>query len=226
MFAAMKRALRWLLMAVAVACVAIVLGTLVPRPLFAPAAGSGQATRHILVLASPIHTDIAIPIEGQTLADFAFLRDAGLPVDHPDARWVLFGWGSRAYYMATPDLSDTSFKPLFKALTIDASVMHAEVLGVLDETHPAVSSFDVPEAGYQRMLAFIRASFTEAGGAPVHVEGAHYGKNDGFFEAIGSFNALIGCNTWTAAALRQAGLRTGWWNPLPETLAFSLALHN
>ena len=76
------------------------------------------------------------------------------------------------------------------------------------------------------MLAFIRASFAEANGAPVHIEGAHYGDADGFFEANGSFNALIGCNTWTARALRQAGLQTGWWNPLPQTLAYSLALHN
>ena len=152
----------------------------------------------------------------KTLAAFPFLRDAGLPVDNPDARWMLFGWGSRAYYMATPELSDTSFGPLFKALTLDASVMHVEILGALDETHPAVSSFDVPEAGFERMLAFIRASFAEANGAPVHIEGAHYGKNDGFFEANGSFNALVGCNTWTARALREAGLQTGWWNPLPR----------
>ena len=140
---------------------------------------------------------------------------------------MLFGWGSRAYYMATPELSDTSFSPLFKALTLDASVMHVEILGVLDETHPGGIELRRPGSRTtQRMLAFIRASFTEADGAPVHVEGAHYGKNDGFFEANGSFNALVGCNTWTARALREAGLQTGWWNPLPETLAFSLALHN
>jgi uncharacterized protein (TIGR02117 family) len=222
----MKRALRWLLLFVAAICAAVVLGTLVPRPLLDPAASGEQATRHILVLASPIHTDIAVPIDRKTLAAFSFLRDAGLPVDHPDARWMLFGWGSRAYYMATPELSDTSFGPLFKALTLDASVMHVEILGALDETHPAVSGFDVPEAGFERMLAVIRASFTEANGAPVHIDGAHYGSSDAFFEANGSFNALIGCNTWTARALREAGLQTGWWNPLPETLAFSLELHN
>ena len=53
------------------------------------------------------------------------------------------------------------------------------------------------------MLAFIRASFAESGGAPLHIAGAHYGETDAFFEANGSFNALLGCNTWTAAALRR-----------------------
>ena len=210
----------------AAACVALVLGTVVPRPLLDPAVGGEAPTRRILLLASPIHTDIAVPIDADTLAEFGFLRDAGLPVDHPDARWMLFGWGSRAYYMATPELSDTSFGPLFKALTLDASVMHVEILGALDETHPAVTGLTVSQAGLGRMLAFIRATFTEKDGVPEHVEGAHYGATDAFFEANGSFNALIGCNTWTARALRQAGLQTGWWNPLPQTLAWSLTLHN
>ena len=93
----MKRALRWLLMAVVAVCVAIVLGTLVPRPLFAPAAGSGQATRHILVLASPIHTDIAIPIEGQTLATLPSCAMPDCRSTSPTPAGLLFGWGSRAY---------------------------------------------------------------------------------------------------------------------------------
>ena len=40
------------------------------------------------------------------------------------------------------------------------------------------------------------------------------------------FNALAGCNVWTAASLRQAGLKTGWWTPLPGLLGLSLKLHN
>ena len=96
---------------------------------------------------------------------------------------------------------------LFKALTLDASVMHVEILGAIDEAHPAVSSFEVSQAGLQRMLTFIRASFAETNGAPVHIDGAHYGDSDGFFEAKGSFNALIGCNTWTAARCARPGCR-------------------
>jgi len=218
--------LRWFLAFVAAICIALVLGTVVPRPLLDPAVGGEAPTRRILLLASPIHTDIAIPIDADTLADFGFLRDAGLPIDNPNARWMLFGWGSRAYYMATPELTDTSFAPLFKALTLDASVMHVEILGALDETHPAVSGVTVSQAGLDRMLAFIRATFADANGLPDHVEGVHYGATDAFFEANGSFNALIGCNTWTAHALREAGLQTGWWSPLPQTLAWSLTLHN
>jgi len=222
----LHKVIRWALLLVGAACAALILGTVVPRPLLDQAVSSEAPARRILVLASPIHTDIAVPIDATTLGEFSFLRDAGLPVDDPNARWMLFGWGSRAYYMATPELSDTTVGPLFKALTLDASVMHVEILGPIDETHAAVSGFTVSQAGLERMLAFIRSSFAATNGAPLHIEGAHYGDADGFFEANGSFNALIGCNTWTARALRQAGLQTGWWNPLPQTLAYSLALHN
>jgi uncharacterized protein (TIGR02117 family) len=55
---------------------------------------------------------------------------------------------------------------------------------------------------------------------------AAYGQSDRFFEAKGYFNALFGCNTWAAGALCAAGLRTGLWNPLPQTLQLSLALYN
>jgi len=56
--------------------------------------------------------------------------------------------------------------------------------------------------------------------------GKGYGRHDAFFDANGSFNALVGCNTWTARALREAGLRTGLWNPVPQTLALSLKFYN
>ncbi|MER9327007.1 DUF2459 domain-containing protein [Mesorhizobium sp. M0587] len=46
------------------------------------------------------------------------------------------------------------------------------------------------------------------------------------YQANDHFNALVGCNTWTAAAFRTAGLRTGRWNPLPVSLGLSMRLYN
>ena len=224
----LRKVIRWLLLFVGAACAAMILGTVVPRPLLDQAASSEAPTRRILVLASPIHTDIAVPIDCDHAA--ANSRSCATPACRSTIRTPAGCCSAGAAGPITwrrRNLSDTTVGPLFKALTLDASVMHVEILGTIDETHAAVSGFDgFGGRTLDRMLAFIRASFAETDGAPVHVEGAHYGDADGFFEANGSFNALIGCNTWTARALRQAGLQTGWWNPLPETLAFSLALHN
>jgi uncharacterized protein (TIGR02117 family) len=217
---------RWLFRLVVLAIAALVLGTLVPRPLFDSARGDDPGTTRVLLLSSQIHTDIAVPIEAVTAGGFEFLRDAGLPLDNPNARWVLFGWGGKAFYVATPQLTDIRLGPLVKSFTLDSSVMHVEIVGGLDESLPGISGFSVSQRGFQDMLALIRASFAEKDRIPIRLAGTGYTPNDTFFEATGSFNAFVGCNTWTARALRQAGLRTGWWNPLPQTLAWSLALYD
>lgn len=218
---------RLLLLAVLVVGVAISAGMLIPRPLWrASAAVDAPATHRILVLSNPIHTDIAIPIDASVRARFPFLEEAGVPASHPDARWMVFGWGSRAFYLETPTWSQLKPLPVLKALTIDRSVMRVDVAGEISELHPAVTGFEVDDAAFGRLLEFIGGSFVEGQGGPVVIPGAGYGSNDRFFEAKGYFNALVGCNTWTARALREAGLTTGLWNPLPVTLSASLGIHN
>ncbi|MCO6185322.1 TIGR02117 family protein [Rhizobium sp. L1K21] len=202
-------------------------GMLIPRPFqFAGGAGEAGGGLEILVISNPIHTDIAIPVTDETKAYFADLRDAGVLIDHPAAEWIVFGWGGRSFYLETPTWSELKPMPVMRALTLDRSVMHVDVAGQIDIASPAVQSFRISTSGYKALLARIRESFVLERGVPVLVEGAGYGFSDQFFEAHGSFNALIGCNTWTAHALRSAGLRTGWWNPLPFSLSTSLRLFN
>ncbi len=223
-----RRPLRWLVAVVFTAGLAVFAGTFVPRPLWPAAkahAGAGEKHR-ILVLANPIHTDIAIPITAETLARFPFLGESGMPVAHPNARWLVFGWGGRAFYIETPAWSELKPVPLLKGLTIDRSVIHADVAGEIVEPSDRVTGFEIDTEEYERLLSFIEASFAPMDGRIEAIPDTAYGQNDRFFEANGWFSAIVGCNTWTAKALREAGLRTGWWNPLPASLSTSLALHN
>jgi len=202
-------------------------GTFIPRPLFAPDRTAGTAeTRRILVISNPIHTDIAIPLGEDTRTAFAFAGRAGVPIGNPAAEWLVIGWGGRAFYTETPTWADLKPLPAFRALTVDRAVLHVDVAGGIDETHPAVSAIDLDPAQFQRLSDFIQASFTRKAGEVIELPNTAYGDNDRFFEANGYFNALIGCNTWTASALRVAGQRTGLWNPLPQSLTLSLKLFN
>ncbi|QRY67883.1 TIGR02117 family protein [Ensifer sp. PDNC004] len=223
----MKRGLKWAFLGLLAAVLAVVTGTLLPRPLL-PVAVSATGTEgtRILLLSGPIHTDIAIPLTDETRARFGFVEAAGVPLAHPQAEWLIFGWGGRSFYLETPAWSELKAGPVFKALTLDRSVMHVDIAGRIVEPQAAVSGFELNEAGYDRLLEFVAESFTREAGAVVPVEGFSYNGNDRFFEAGGSFNALLGCNTWTARALREAGLRTGLWNPVPPSLGLSLRLHN
>ena len=212
-------------MLVAAVALAVALGALVPRPLW-PAIAEGEGTRHILVLKNPIHTDIAVPLDDGVRRRFAFLADAGLPMDVPDARYIVFGWGGRAFYLETPTWSQLKAVPVLKALTLDASVMHVDIAGAIKDPQPDVAGFDIDEAHFVALLDYIAASFRQGPNGPMVVENSGYSTYDRFYEADGHFNALVGCNTWTAAGLRTAGLRTGWWNPIPVSLWWSLRLYD
>ncbi|MCM5558460.1 TIGR02117 family protein [Pleomorphomonas sp. JP5] len=203
-------------------------GAIVPRPFFAPVRSSSgpDDLRRILVLSGPIHTDIAIPLDSATRSTFSFLEASGIPVGHPEARWLIVGWGGRAFYLETPTWADLKPLPVLRALTVDRSVLHVDVAGAALAAQPGVAVFDVDRGGLEKLIAFVADSFASERGATAAIPGAGYGAYDRFFEARGLFNILLGCNTWTAAALRTTGLRSGLWTPLPQSLALSLRLFN
>ncbi|WHO74503.1 TIGR02117 family protein [Rhizobium sp. BT03] len=223
----MMTGIRWLLRTVFLLVFLAVCGTFIPRPLIAPVKASSSAAAHrILLLSGPIHTDIAIPLDEETRAAFSFLAETGFPLGHPDAEWLIVGWGGRAFYLETPSWSELKPLPVLRALTIDRSVLHVDLAGNIVEPQPSVAAFDVSDDQLARLRNFIADSFIRDAGVVTPIADAGYGEIDRFFEAKGYFNALFGCNTWTAAALRSAGLRTGLWNPLPQSLRLSMGVYN
>ncbi len=223
----MKTLVRRLAFGLSLLVILLAFGTLVPRPLNPRAEVSlGGETAEILLLANPIHTDIALPVDDEVRAAFADLVPGGLPLDMPGVEYLIIGWGGRSFYIETPTWGDIRPLPVFKALTVDRSVLHASVAGPIDLGHPSVRKLAITDEGRRRMITEIHGSFLREDGMPVAVPGAAYGLDDAFFEARGVFNALVGCNTWTAAMLRSAGIRTGWWTPMPQLLDLSLDLHH
>lgn len=205
------------------------LGIVVPRGpadrAYADVAVSG-ADRTILLLANPIHTDIALPATPDVLKAFAFVSSGGLDLDYPGVDWVIFGWGSRRFYVETPRWADLKLGPVVAALTFDSSVMHVVRAGYIDPGAPNVRSLTLSADGFRKLTDAIRQDFApEADGPRRALEGVSYTAHDAFFSAKGSFNAINGCNAWTARMLRLGGLTTGWWTPLPQGLLWSLDLH-
>ncbi len=101
----MKTGIRWLLRIVLLLVALAMAGTFIPRPLIAPVeASSATATHRILLLSGPIHTDIAIPLDEETRAAFSFLDDPGFPLGHPNAEWLVVGWGRPRLLSGNADL--------------------------------------------------------------------------------------------------------------------------
>ncbi|MFS8145097.1 TIGR02117 family protein [Rhizobium sp. BR 249] len=223
----MRVVMRWLLRIVVLLVVLAAGGTFIPRPLIAPVKASSEETTHrILLLSGSIHTDIAIPLDEETRAAFSFLHGSGFPLGHPNAEWLVIGWGGRAFYLETPNWAELKPLPVLRALTIDRSVLHVDLAGHITEPQPGIAAFDIDDDQLARLRNFILDSFIRNEGEIAPIPNAGYGEIDRFFEAKGYFNALFGCNTWTAAALRSAGLRTGLWNPLPQSLRLSVGVYN
>jgi uncharacterized protein (TIGR02117 family) len=204
---------------------AVCIGTLLPRPFFPAEAGDLDGVT-IFVATNPIHTDIIIPADNESRAAFAFLGDT-LALNNPNVKWLMFGWGGRSFYIETPTWSQLKAGPVFRALTVDAAAMHVQLLGDLRTDDPTLIAVQISKDGLLALQRDMLASFrSDAGGAPQLIAGSAYGAYDQFYEANGYFNALIGCNTWTARMLRVAGTRTGVWNPFPQSLRLSLNLYN
>lgn len=208
--------------------VLVALGIVVPRPLFAPPGPpEGEPMREILVLANPIHTDIAFPADPDVLERLDFVGEDGLELDHPGLRWIHMGWGSQTFYIETPRWSDLRPGPLFRAFTLDHSAMHVELAGDIDRTLDGVMPIEVSEEAMFAMLDEALATFQRDGnGQPILIPHAAYGEFDLFYEAEGRFNALYGCNEWTSRVLRAGSIRSSWWNPLPPSLMWSIRLAN
>ncbi len=117
--------------------------------------------------------------------------------------------------------------PLMRGLTFDRSALHVEPIGTINLDQIGIEKLSIEPGAFDAMLQQVLASFqTDRVGNALMIEGAGYGANDRFFEANGYFSALAGCNTWTSAVLRAGNLRTGLWNPLPQSLVWSVKYYN
>lgn len=226
----MRRAIRRALIAVgalalgpALYLAAAALGAALPAP---PQTGRAPGTpERIYLLTTLLHADIAVPLTPERRRRFGFLEADGLPLSSPSAKHLVFGWGSQAFYTATPRLADIRPGPLFAAITGDSAVMHVYLAGDLAAVR-GVFAVDLPPGGTRRLLRFVETGFEEDETGPLHLAGAAYGQSDAFYAGTGHFNLWRPCNIWVAEALRAAGLSTGRWTPTTRGLLLGLRLHS
>jgi uncharacterized protein (TIGR02117 family) len=178
----------------------------------------------ILVRTNGVHTWILVPkvteeMDWRPLVPGAHLRDP---------RWgagdyVALGYGNRTFYLETPTWGDLTMKNAFlAAFGRGRSLMHAD-----HDNHPQPTDYQRPitltHDEYRRLVGFIRGSFQYDGeGRTMPLLGRGYGGSDMFYEAVGPYNVFYTCNSWTGRALREAGVKTGVWTPLSQSVMWRL----
>lgn len=181
--------------------------------------GSGRARRRFLYLfgAALLGTAgaLAATPRCRTIYLGGHARHAGLIVARSDfdpvgsigaeefltKDWLEFGWGDADFYQGKDDNLLTGMKALFLPT---GTVMHVHGFnGSPGANFPQAEMVDLrlPEEGYARLLAFLRASFARdsAGNALPRGPGL-YGLSR-FYEGTGTYSLFNTCNTWAARAL-------------------------
>lgn len=178
---------------------------------------SGPVTRTIGLIQGPIHTDILFPLTPETRARFAFAEAAGVPVSHPDAEWLMFGWGSAAFYTTAGTYADITASALLTAATGDSAVIRLDVTGPLPPMEN-LRFLPLSEPQFQALLTRTLAAFATE--TPLDHPG--FTGLDAFFPAHGRFHLLRTCNVWLGETLRASGIPFGLWTPANWSVTLSL----
>jgi uncharacterized protein (TIGR02117 family) len=177
----------------------------------------------IFLRTNGVHTWIMVPtvspeMDWRPLAPATHIRDPRYA-----GNYIALGYGNREFYLNTPRWADLRPRTaLAAAFGSGRSLMHVE-----HEWNPRVDEYQqrlvVTREQYRRLARHIAQSFElDARGRTRPLLGRGYGPADVFYEARGPYNAFFTCNEWTGAALRAAGVRTGIWTPLSQSIMLRL----
>lgn len=166
----------------------------------APYGGEAPRRETLYVIASGWHTEIGIPAAAMS-GPLAALRSAT-----PEARYFVFGWGERDYYMApNPGLGD-----LLGAGFPGPSVLLVIPVPETPEAYFAgearVFALPVSAEGLARLSQFLAGDVAlDAQQRPRPLGPGPYPASR-FYASTGTYSLGNTCNTWTAEALHVAGL--------------------
>jgi uncharacterized protein (TIGR02117 family) len=186
----------------------------------------------------PVNADWAEPKDGATL----YLHDNGIhtsfiipcapdggataclfPTEyaktHGQTRWQMIGWGDREFYLNTPTWRDLDLGTAATAIMGSGrTLVHVDNLNALPAT--GIRSVTVDHKTMGRIMDSLYGSVTsdkDTRRRLMPIKG--YGHNDLFYEVsqtrIRNYSIVYTCNNWVSEILAKAGVRTGYWTPLP-----------
>jgi len=190
---------RYWIFSVAVTCALCGLVDCNPTTPAAPFYASELRDEVVYVISGGWHTEIGLPV-AEINGPLAALKP-----EFPTAQYLVFGWGAHDYYMVrSPGIGD-----LLRAAAPGPAVMLVIPLQVSPEAFfGASNAFAVPASrvGMERLSQVLwNYLAVEKEGHPLRVATGPYPRSF-FYTSTGTYDLGHTCNTWTAEALRVAGL--------------------
>jgi uncharacterized protein (TIGR02117 family) len=160
----------------------------------------GPKTAPVFVIIRDWHTEIALP------ADAVDGRLALLRAAFPDATWLAFGIGERSFMVnESPGLLDM-LAALFPSPTAIRVTGLRQPPAPVSGPETETVMVHVTQAKRAGLVEFISLSFEYAApdGPRFMTRGPYPGSL--FYHATPTYSGFYTCNTWTADALRAAGI--------------------
>jgi len=161
---------------------------------------NGEAT--IYVVGRGWHTDIGLPVDEVTGPL------ASLERDFPGARFMVFGFGEREFYMARNEGSGEMLAMLAALFPSKSAILMTALRAPPMEAFAdhQVVTLHLPQAGVERIATRLWQGLEQsADGSAVRLaDGPYVGSV--FYAATETYDAFHTCNTWTALVLRDAGV--------------------
>ena len=165
-----------------------------------PYSGEVPRTETLYVIDGGWHTEIALSVDAIS-GPLRSLREA-----QHGATFLVFGWGQRDYYMAKdPDLGDL----------LRAAIAGPAVMLVIPLTATPAQAYGAPHAftvhaspeGLARLSEYLWDDLQKEPGetSPRAVADGPY-PGSAFYPSTRTYAITHTCNTWTAEALRAAGV--------------------
>jgi uncharacterized protein (TIGR02117 family) len=166
----------------------------------APPPGAAGSDPAIWVISHGWHTGIAVRTADIPTGVWPEHRDLGV------AEHVEVGWGDRDFYMAPKGTPGLALRAAFGA---SGSVLHVVAFdGTVEQFFPGqdVVRVSISREGLGRLAAFVQAAYARDGAGAIVVLGPGQQGRSRFYASRERYFLLQTCNTWTARALREAGL--------------------
>ena len=176
----------------------------------------------IYVISNGVHTDLVLPAQNEFHNWTSEVRFEHTKARDTTRKWVSFGWGDKGFYLETPNWSDLKTSTAFKAaFSLGSTAMHTKFHKKLREEDRIIPILVQPDQ-YMKLVKYITQSFQkDSSGHFIPIQNnAFYGKNDSFYEAVGSYSMFKTCNTWTNDALKTAGLKACFWTPWDKGILY------
>lgn len=169
----------------------------------------------VYVQSNGIHTDICLPVETDQINWKHFISDNHFP-NAEGFEYITLGWGDKGFFLDTPTWAELKVSTALNAAFLPSPTAMHVVYSCEPECDENRKSVSISKKNYQRLIHFVKNSFSMKNRAVQLIKGKGYNANDNFYEANRSYHLFNTCNSWTNNALKRAGIKTGIFALSPD----------